>query len=285
MNRPTNLRQILMIPGNQVCCDCNRPDPTWASMNLGITLCTDCVGIHRGLTVQISKTRSLNLDTWEPEVVKVMAELGNTISNKIYEACGHNLKSKKATKDTEKVQRQLWINAKYITKAFINKEMLDVMVNGKKEKKDHTYENWTVQKLRRRTSSSARTTAARSSGLPDFACDAEHIFFGTSLNKMCTKPNVDLDSDQESLDGTPDCDELDDDCDVELTPNNLLCRAARRHNLPLMAQAIAFGADTNFCPESKSRAIHHATLSGSIMACKFLILNGADINVVDGSQG
>ena len=161
-----NRRQILMIPGNQVCCDCNRPDPTWASVSLGITLCTECVGVHRGLGTHISKTRSLNLDAWEPEDVKVMAELGNTISNKIYEASGHNLKSKKATKDTGSVQRQLWINAKYKEKAFVNKELLDIMINGKKEKRTshHTYENWTVQRLRRRTSS--RVTTPRTSKLP-----------------------------------------------------------------------------------------------------------------------
>ena len=121
---------------------------------------------------------------------------------------------------------------------------------------------------------------------PDFKRDAEHIFFGTSLNKMCTKPNVDLDSDQESLDGTLECDELSAaDGDIELNPNNLLCRAARKHNLPLMAQAIAFGADTNFSSKCGSSVIHQATLSGSIMACMFLILNGAKINVVDGFQG
>ena len=76
--------QILLIPGNKVCADCNAADPSWASINLGITLCTQCVGIHRGLGTHISKTRSLSLDVrvWEPEVVKVMAELGNAISNK-----------------------------------------------------------------------------------------------------------------------------------------------------------------------------------------------------------
>ncbi|KAL1463634.1 hypothetical protein WDU94_015371, partial [Cyamophila willieti] len=30
---------LLKIPGNSVCCDCGAPDPKWASINLGITLC------------------------------------------------------------------------------------------------------------------------------------------------------------------------------------------------------------------------------------------------------
>lgn len=32
-----------------------------------------------------SKVRSLTLDDWEPEIIKVMVEMGNTIVNKIYE--------------------------------------------------------------------------------------------------------------------------------------------------------------------------------------------------------
>ena len=33
-----------------------------------------------------SKVRSLTLDDWEPEILKVMAELGNSVVNSIYEA-------------------------------------------------------------------------------------------------------------------------------------------------------------------------------------------------------
>lgn len=40
-------KQILLIPGNEKCCDCGSPDPKWASINLGITLCISCSGVHR----------------------------------------------------------------------------------------------------------------------------------------------------------------------------------------------------------------------------------------------
>merc|ERR1719228_2483668 len=79
-------RQILDIPGNQVCCDCGAPEPQWASINFGVTLCIECGGIHRGMGVHISKVRSITLDAWEPEILKVMAELGNNIVNNILEA-------------------------------------------------------------------------------------------------------------------------------------------------------------------------------------------------------
>ena len=34
----------------------------------------------------MSKVRSITLDAWEPELLKVMAELGNDVINRIYEA-------------------------------------------------------------------------------------------------------------------------------------------------------------------------------------------------------
>ena len=274
-----------------MCCDCNAPDPSWASINLGITLCTECVGIHRGLGTHISKTRSLSLDVrvWEPEVVKVMAELGNAISNKIYEARGHNLKAKKATEDTDKIKRMVWINAKYVEKAFVNEDILKAMskCSGPDARKaSHVYENWTVSNLRRGRAIKVKNKAKKAGVAGEDPNDAEHIFFGSSLNKMCKEPTFELDSDQESLDGIlDDQPTLHDNC-AAFTPNNLLCKAARAHNLPLMAQALAFGADKDFVSQqNKSSAIHQTILSGSIMACEFLLLNGAKLNVVDSNQG
>jgi len=80
-----NAKQLLDIPGNEICADCEAGNPQWASINFGVTLCIECGGIHRSLGVHISKVRSITLDIWEPEILKVMAELGNTIVNNIME--------------------------------------------------------------------------------------------------------------------------------------------------------------------------------------------------------
>lgn len=41
------LQKVQCIPGNTKCRDCGLLEPRWASINLGITLCIECSGIHR----------------------------------------------------------------------------------------------------------------------------------------------------------------------------------------------------------------------------------------------
>ena len=48
-------------------------DPDWASINIGVCVCIQCSGIHRSLGVLISQVRSLTLDKWKPDMLKVCA--------------------------------------------------------------------------------------------------------------------------------------------------------------------------------------------------------------------
>ena len=45
----------------------------------------------------MSKVRSLTLDSWEQELLKVMLELGNSVVNRIYEANVEGTTMKRAT--------------------------------------------------------------------------------------------------------------------------------------------------------------------------------------------
>ncbi|XP_037324733.2 arf-GAP with coiled-coil, ANK repeat and PH domain-containing protein 2-like isoform X7 [Pungitius pungitius] len=115
------LQRVLAIPGNTCCCDCGQPDPRWASINLGITLCIQCSGIHRSLGVHFSKVRSLTLDTWEPELLKLMCELGNGVINQIYEARREELGSRKPQPGDPRHEVEAYIKAKYVDRRFVRR--------------------------------------------------------------------------------------------------------------------------------------------------------------------
>lgn len=150
--KKVNWRAILMIPGNMKCADCGNSDVKWASINLGITLCISCSGVHRSLGVHFSKVRGLTLDTWEPEILRVMMELGNEVVNKVYEATYDELMSdvERATENCDDDVRKKWIIAKYAEKKFV----LPLNDNKKTELLPPNLlpspSKWSVKKYRRR---------------------------------------------------------------------------------------------------------------------------------------
>lgn len=113
------LKELLSLQGNTTCADCSRKKPTWASINIGIFLCLNCAGIHRELGTHISKVRSVDLDTWQPEWIENVRRIGNLKSNLKYEAT-----LTPNTKPTEDESQMLglklrkFIRAKYEKKAF-----------------------------------------------------------------------------------------------------------------------------------------------------------------------
>ncbi|XP_067879727.1 arf-GAP with coiled-coil, ANK repeat and PH domain-containing protein 1 isoform X1 [Heterodontus francisci] len=248
------LEQVQSIPGNAQCCDCNEPLPEWASINLGITLCIECSGIHRSLGVHFSKVRSLTLDSWEPELLKLMCELGNSTINRIYEARIEEMTVKKPHPGSPRQEKEAWIRAKYVEKKFIHKLPESGIRLRRCSLKRNQCTN-TVEKTQKPEKPPKPFLKPRGKTLP-------------------TSPGMN----DKGTSGTESSEELRD-----LHPGALLYRAAALQNLTVMADALAHGADVNWVnasDENKTPLIQAVTL-GSLVACEFLLQNGAHVNQMD----
>ncbi|XP_074520490.1 arf-GAP with GTPase, ANK repeat and PH domain-containing protein 1 isoform X2 [Halichoeres trimaculatus] len=111
------LQSIRSIRGNGRCADCEAQNPDWASLNLGALICIECSGIHRNLGTHLSRVRSLDLDEWPLELIRVMSAIGNELANSVWEA---NAQGRlKPGPDASREERERWIRAKYEQRLFV----------------------------------------------------------------------------------------------------------------------------------------------------------------------
>ncbi|XP_062568884.1 arf-GAP with GTPase, ANK repeat and PH domain-containing protein 1-like isoform X10 [Saccostrea cucullata] len=133
---PAGMQAIRTVRGNNSCADCGAPNPDWASINLGTIVCIECSGIHRNLGTHLSRVRSLDLDEWPPDLVRVMMSIGNGIANSVWE---HTLKNRSKPGPTSpRDEKEKWIRAKYEAKEFLppppyldialNQQLIDALV-------------------------------------------------------------------------------------------------------------------------------------------------------------
>nr|XP_043894666.1 arf-GAP with coiled-coil, ANK repeat and PH domain-containing protein 3 isoform X2 [Solea senegalensis] len=327
----TILQRIQSLPGNEQCCDCSQADPRWASINLGILLCIECSGIHRSLGVHCSKVRSLTLDSWEPELLKLMCELGNSVINHIYEGSYQGQGVKKPLPSSSRQEKEAWIKAKYVEKKFLKKlGCTEILINGERKperrwsvKKCRRHNSaTTVPKTRRRyrqepgsTSPSTLSAAAAKfrreslfcpdeldtlfsyfdtgSGPRSLSSDSglggstdgstDILVFGSVVDSV-TEEECEVSDDSSGdaeLEAEPETSDPEDICN--LRPGALLYKASKARNLPVMAEALAHGADVNLVndeDEGKTPLIQ-AVIGGSLIACEFLLQNAADVNQRD----
>ncbi|XP_035163179.1 arf-GAP with coiled-coil, ANK repeat and PH domain-containing protein 3 isoform X2 [Callithrix jacchus] len=295
------LQRVQSVAGNSQCGDCGQPDPRWASINLGVLLCIECSGIHRSLGVHCSKVRSLTLDSWEPELLKLMCELGNSTVNQIYEAQFEGTGSRKPSASSPRQDKEAWIKDKYVEKKFLRKAPVVPAREAPRR--------WRAQKCLRPHSSPRAPAARRKVRLePALPCVAalssvgtlEHRFRRDSLfcpdeldslfsyfdaGAAGAGPRKGVESEESSGEADGDAEaEAWGLADVrELHPGLLAHRAARARDLPALAAALAHGAEVNWADaenEGKTTLVQ-AVLGGSLIVCEFLLQNGADVNQRD----
>ncbi|KAG9351162.1 hypothetical protein JZ751_025052 [Albula glossodonta] len=267
------LQKVLAIPGNSSCCDCGLPDPRWASINLGITLCIECSGIHRSLGVHFSKVRSLTLDSWEPELLKLMCELGNGVINQIYEARREELGARKPQPGDPRQEIEAYIRAKYVDKRFVRmpsptEQRSKVIALSKQEKRlSSSSEPLPSPASKRLSASNLSETSAPSSVQNSTDGTRETPPTMASRNSLCEAESVFT--------------ELGEFC-----PGLQLYWASCARSLPDMAEALAHGADVNWIhiKDDKRTPLIMAVQGGSLVTCEFLLQNGANVNQPD-SQG
>ncbi|XP_076287838.1 stromal membrane-associated protein 1 [Lasioglossum baleicum] len=146
------LTQMLRDEDNKYCVDCDAKGPRWASWNLGIFLCIRCAGIHRNLGVHISKVKSVNLDTWTPEQVVSLQQMGNSRARAVYEA---NLPDSFRRPQTD-CSLESFIRAKYEHKKYIAREWVPPplpKINWDKELDEE------AERQRRRKKETSKTTS------------------------------------------------------------------------------------------------------------------------------
>ncbi|KAK4324926.1 hypothetical protein Pmani_004462 [Petrolisthes manimaculis] len=114
----TILSELLKDEDNKYCVDCDAKSPRWASWNLGIFLCIRCAGIHRNLGVHISRVKSVNLDSWTPQQVACIQQMGNSRARAVYEA---NIPDSFRRPQMDSALEQ-FVKAKYEAKKYIARE-------------------------------------------------------------------------------------------------------------------------------------------------------------------
>ncbi|XP_051637308.1 arf-GAP with coiled-coil, ANK repeat and PH domain-containing protein 2 isoform X4 [Manacus candei] len=240
------LQRVQCIPGNAACCDCGLADPRWASINLGITLCIECSGIHRSLGVHFSKVRSLTLDSWEPELLKLMCELGNDVINRIYEAKLEKVGIKKPQSGSQRQEKEAYIRAKYVERKFVEKQTASVplLESGTKV-------------------------------LPPSQEEKRHS--GPEKSLLAGEQGAASQKEGDKQESSVFCDSK------QPSPGLQLYRAAFEKNLPHMAEALAHGAEVNWVnvEENKATPLIQAVRGGSLVTCEFLLQNGANVNIRD----
>ncbi|CAL8317270.1 unnamed protein product [Boreogadus saida] len=117
--------EVKRMSGNDCCCDCGAPSPTWLSTNLGVLICIECSGIHREMGVHYSRIQSLDLDLLGTSELLLAKNVGNANFNDIMETELSALDVTKPNPSSDMQTRKDYITAKYTEHRFVHRRSAD----------------------------------------------------------------------------------------------------------------------------------------------------------------
>ncbi|CAJ2679561.1 unnamed protein product [Trifolium pratense] len=266
-----SVSQILRrIPGNDKCAECSAPEPDWASLNLGILLCIECSGVHRNFGVHISKVRSITLDVrvWEPTILELFNNLGNTYCNSIWEGLlllgdervgESNVPLKPCSTDPSQ-HKEKYIQAKYVEKSLVIRE-------------EDTPENPSV--------STKIWQAVQDINVRE----VYRLIVTSTSNPINTNyddvvPHADTEGNQHDPEACLRNKETNEreSCFRGWSILHLACHSDSTLMVELLLQ---FGADINMCDYHGRTPLHHCISSGKNPLAKFLLRRGAKPSIKD----
>ncbi|KAL2347100.1 hypothetical protein Fmac_001100 [Flemingia macrophylla] len=263
------------VSGNDKCADCGKPEPDWASLNLGILVCIECSGIHRNLGVQVSKVRSLTLDVkiWDSSVLTMFQSLGNLFANSVWEELLHSSSTSQSDETPDgssKTRKKLFharkpshndpislkerfIHAKYALKVFVGRVTNNNRLHS------------TAQQVVESISANDKKAVYRHIVKSDF--DVNTISFCSNMPSS-TNPNMSHESKTQLAEDIQD-------------GSSVLHLACLTSDAAMVELLLHCGADVNAIDSKGRTPLHYCIMRGKIAIAKVLITRGANLHAVD----